>query len=201
MIRESKDTATAVLEPRRKEFSLIESNGKGDEDTFDMNEFEYDPYKAALPTTTAKLIFNAYEESTEEYNAKSGKPAVPQWVMTFEDGIFTDWEDASIPRTLYNRVNLAYWRDLESDDKEATLVNHGKHSTPVKFAEACDKDHDFHPRNEELVGQWFEMQRMEFGEDPYIKKMWVPVKCLGSEMPANVLTAQAKREESAVGFK
>lgn len=167
------------------------------DNVLDMDTFEYDPYTAALPTTVAKLIYNAYEQSSEEYNEKSGKPAVPQWVMTFEDGLFQDWNDPTKARTLYNRVNVAYWRGVDTDDQE--LVKHKGGSTPAKFIAECDKEIDFHPRNEALIGHWFRVVRMEFGTGDFVKKLWVPQEDLGTDPPAEVIKAEIGRTEKAAG--
>jgi len=54
---------------------------------FDLKDFQFDPYTASFPQTMGRMITNTIEKSPLTYNEKSGKPAVPQWVMAFEDGL------------------------------------------------------------------------------------------------------------------
>lgn len=163
-----------------------------------MQGFDYDPYTAGLPTSKMKLIFNAYEECTDEYAAKRADGRkVPQWVLVFEDGLRSDYNDRTQPRIVEQRINLAYWRKKKgSAEGEMELVKHGPRSIPTEFAtmSKAKSDINLNPNidGNKYVGQWFTVIQHTFGkEPPYQKKLWVPIELLGPETPPDVEEVRA----------
>lgn len=186
------------------------SNTNGSNPDFNLQDFDYDPVAAGRPSTIGLLQYNNYEKSTEAYNEKSGKPSVPQWVMTFEDGLRQDFEDPTLPRTLYNRVNIGYWtyKDQDGNDlDEPKLVPHKFwNATPVLFAKDITERAKVNlsprdPASQEFLEGWFRLEQYQYGEEPYIKKMWVPVEYLGKNIPDEVTQRRTKQaEEAAANF-
>ena len=173
---------------------------------FDLKDFQFDPYTASFPQTMGRMITNTIEKSPLTYNEKSGKPAVPQWVMAFEDGLRQDWNDETIPRIIINRVNLGYWRTKGQDGielDEPILVKSGRNSTSVEFAATVLEKLTFPlkpDQSDEYLDQWFELVQMTFASaSPYPKKMWVPVRLIGRDIPDAVIAYRKKREQEVAG--
>lgn len=184
-----------------------QTSSNGHTNDVDMSEFDFDPYTASMPTTTGKLIYNGYEKSPDAYNEKSGKPAVPQWVMAFQDGLRGDWNNPEIPRILNNRVNLAYWKMKDKEGNEVTpeLIKHRKGSIPVEFASMSFEQSKINlspatSESDKFLNGWFKLVQYTFGAStPYPKKLWVPVKFLGYDTPQEVLDYEARAGEQAAG--
>jgi hypothetical protein len=150
--------------------TVTEVNGHDSDVT--IIDFDYDPLEVEAQTRRVKLVFNAYVESSPEYNAASGRDKpVPQWRQVFEDVERTD--DEGNPRKYYQNINLGWF------NAEGEFRKFGRNGLPFKVATAWldigvpISPND--PASEAVIGAEFNIERREEKMGNFTKNVWYPV--------------------------
>lgn len=172
------DNSSALVEEAQKIGGTIVSNGDPK-----IIDFDFDPLVDMETSRVAQLVFNAYVESSPEYNeAAEGAPPRPQWRQEFLDAEGNNNDDGE-PRRYYNNVNLSY---IGKEGREIKTNRLGAKQIAEAYKDMGIEIRPNEVESQQVINHFFRIHRVTIQLGEREKRVWLPLEYVGTEYEAPV---------------